>query len=363
MQLTYKYACIGTGLAIAMGACSTSPIALEPQSPASEPSNPVTGVASSVGAESTGDRVALLFQNNPEEVTGVDASLAAARFYLSEVSDDATLADAAGHILGESFALVGDFPSDDDFEYVAPAGNIALTDVAVITVGVPLSLKERESADFRILGNRLLGEERIGVGQILRNPGVLGSFPTPTSSPSPLPSPSISPSPLPSTSPDPIPTPQITFGFGTGTAEFSNIVGAEIDASTLNVERATAVRSRDEDNSETIVTSLIDEAGERSMQIIVTATEGVEVGTYSASDINSERLLQILYQEGNSENPDTVKQFISAAGSATVTAVDESSFTIEANDVVMQSLIFTSGGGSFVLDASAAFGDTNTSVP
>lgn len=107
---------------------------------------------------STGDRVELLFQNDPDQVTLIDAVIAHASYNLPS-SDPATLTTAAATLFDSSAQLV-EVPSGDEIRAeiegcVAPTDALTLADVAVVFATAELP----EESPSNLLGptNALLG--------------------------------------------------------------------------------------------------------------------------------------------------------------------------------------------------------------
>lgn len=336
-------------LALSIASCgtTTSPVAVSPRIDSR-----------------AGDRAQLLFQDDPEDVTTVDAALAIARLNLPAVASNETLTTAATHLLGQSVPASASAPGIADVDYVAPAGTIALTDIAVIVAAIPLSAKERAVVEFGPRANRLLGSDL--VGNILRRPGVLEALPTPTPSSTPTVLPIPSPSALPTSVPTSIPTlPPLPagFGVGTGTLTFDNVSGANVDTSTFNDAEAIAVRTRSDDGVETVSVSLVE--GDRFVQISISDPGSVVAGTYDIGSSSSQAI--VIFQEDLDASPLEAKQFFSQdGGSITVNSITETSLNLTVNAVRMQApsspISFVGAGqGSFVFNGSAEFDNLSSS--
>ncbi|MEO0802847.1 MAG: hypothetical protein AAFY57_11300 [Cyanobacteria bacterium J06642_2] len=341
-------------LVLSVGGCGSdaTPGAIAPTTivEASSPVSTSDGSGPSRTDVST-NRAQLLLQDDPTEVTVIDAALAIAHFNLPEGIPRADAAQIARYLLRHPVTFSGEIPGDADLDFAAPAGSISLADVAVMTAAISMSLEERRNADFSRLANSLLGENRIANGQILRRPGVPDTLPPPTPSPSPSSRSSLLAS-LP-----PIPP---TFGRGTGTLNVTEAEETNIDTSVLNDIEAIAARYDDDKGNENV--SVIILSGDRVAYITLKDPGSVRAGKYNTLGIfGGARGAEVFFQEGVDSEADAAKKYFAlGGGSVTVDEIGKNSLRIRVNSVKMQAIPFDSSGrGSFIFDGLAEFDGSN----
>lgn len=136
--------------------------AAEPRTHSGRAPRPRAGVAS--------DRIELLFERNPEEVTKFDGAVALARLNLPNATD-AQIAAAAAQLFGVESRELSPTPNRTDVDFVNPADALNLDDVAALLATVPPLPAGDVEAAIANRANALLGQNRLQPNQIVRVPG------------------------------------------------------------------------------------------------------------------------------------------------------------------------------------------------